>query len=339
VFTVTQSGERYYAWFARNNTLFRSSTESSLLIDAIDACLTNGGEVYFRRGTYNSLNQWKITRRNTTFTAEKGTVVDFQTVVPMNLNDSRSGVLIAADDVTVQGFKIENCNTAGIKAAGVNNITIRNNQIFNTWTAIALKSVSNAFVDSNYVTLTQGDGIYVTGDPKTNKSSNNVTIINNRVCFVGDTAIDVSAGITNTTFRFINIEHNSVEGYNAVSRSPTPSGAAVTIDVPVDYFSVKRNNVSNVKLGLYVNGSNGTLSGNLILNFSGESGIWAYQGNFINSNVTLEHNGMYSSSALWAISTNKSWVIRNNRLTVSDRNGDLAVCARNAVKENNTAYS
>lgn len=238
---------------------------------------------------------------------------------------------------------IENCSIdttwTGIMVGGGYKCDIRNCRIANTWTGIVFNSVNNSIIDSNTISLTQGDGIYITSDATTNASSNHITIANNEIYNVGDTGIDVSPGSNNIQYAFITLENNTVDGYNSASRSPTRVGSGLTIWPSVTNFSVRGNILKNLGLGAYINGFNGIVSGNLIFNFSKGSGIWAWSGAFTNSNVTVESNRIYSASANRGISTNKAWVIQNNRLTVSGLNGNSAITASNAIKKNNTAYS
>jgi hypothetical protein len=238
---------------------------------------------------------------------------------------------------------IENCliNTTwtGIMVGSGYKCEIRNCRIVNTWTGIVFKSVNNSIIDSNIISLTQGDGIYITGDVVTKASSNRITIANNRIYNVGDTGIDVSPGSSNISYAFIALENNIVDGYNSASRSSSPVGSGITIWPSISNFSVRGNILQNLKLGSYINGFNGIISGNLIFNFSAGSGIWAWSGNFVKSSVTVEFNRIYSASATLGISTNKAWVIQNNRLTVGGRSGNLAICASNAIKKDNLAYS
>ena len=339
IFVVNQSGDEYNAWFSTNSTLFLSDTDLAPIEKAMDSRLTNGGEVYFEKGTYLSSKQWRITHQDTVFSAELGTIVDFMTPNPMNLNDSTSGVLILADGVTVQGFTFQNCNMAGIKTKDTNDVVIAGNQIINSWTGIVLESANNVVVDSNRVVLTQGDGIYITGDQSTNKSSNHILVANNEIQYIGDTGIDVSVGTSNITYSFVDLINNTVEWYNDASRSFTSARAGITVSIPVTNFTIQGNIINNMKRGMYANGFNGTISRNTITNFSSGCGIWAYEGNFTDSNVTVHGNSIYSTSALWGISTNKAWTITYNRITVSGRFGNSAINAPNAIKQNNSLYS
>jgi parallel beta-helix repeat protein len=335
IITVNQSGDTYSAWFATNDSLFKSSTSLGSLVGSIVARLTNGGEVYFKQGTYASFDQWNVNNRNIELIAESGTIVDFQTVKPMNAKESNSGILISADGVSVQGFTIINCDKAGIKVRDVKHITIKDNNVFNTWSGIVLESVNDTIIKSNWINLTQGDGIYVTGDASANYNCKNVTVESNQVNNVGDTGIDVSNGGSAITFVTINVINNKVNEYNSVSRSSTPNGMGLTISSVVDTFIVQGNVLENLKSGALINGFNGVATSNQIINFGSGSGIWGNVG----TNVKIELNQIYSSPANWAVSTNKAWIIENNRLTVNGHDGDSAIYAPNAIKQNNTAYS
>ena len=275
-----------------------------------------------------------------------------------NTIDLRGGI---STNVKISNVKIRYATGAGISIPRPNNVIIencsidttwtgimigcgykcgiRNCRIANTWTGIVFQSVNNSTIDSNTISLTQGDGIYIAGDVATNASSNHITIANNKIYNVGDTGIDVSPGSSNINYAFIAVENNTVDGYNRASRSSTPDASGMTIWPSVSNFTVRGNSLKNLKLGAYINGFNGIIRGNLIFNFSAGCGIWAFYGNFKYSNVTVESNRIFSASATWAISTNKGWTIQNNRLTVRGNDGNSAIYAPNAVKKNNAAYS
>jgi hypothetical protein len=298
--------------------------------------LSGGGEADFHNGTYIANNRWQITQSNIALIADTGVVIDFKDSNPTNQNDSSAGILIKANNVSVQGFTIKNCDRSGLKVRDASNIRLLNNNIWNVWTGITFESVNDSLIDSNIVNLTQGDGIYLTGDYLTNGNSKNITVNNDDIYSVGNTGIDISNGNSNIAFQTIKLTSNDIKEFNNATTSPNAIGLGISIGSNVTDYLVAANTVDDMNFSLITNGKDGLISNNTLTDFRLGSGIWGTESN----NVTASYNSIFSSrsSASNGIDTDKAWALTDNKITVKDLSGDSAIHAVNARKINNTNY-
>ena len=260
---VNQSGGLCYAWFA-NNSLFQANPYSYSLISSIVSYLdtTGGGIVYFENGSYTSFEPWRITVPHITLIAERGTIVDFS----VNPKVPAYGIGVFADDVTVRGFVIQN-RGAGIHAFDTEQTYLENNTILNSWTGIILESCNNSQVISNTISLTQGDGIYITIDNVTNGTSSNIVVNYNTLLNIGDTGIDFSEGSGHSTFYNAVVHHNVAYGYNAYTVSTWAYPGFVSVCTEVYGFSIINNTSYNGQNGIYIGGNNGIARDNHVKDF------------------------------------------------------------------------
>ncbi|MCW4009516.1 MAG: right-handed parallel beta-helix repeat-containing protein [Candidatus Bathyarchaeota archaeon] len=255
---------------------------------AIDSLPITGGTVYIRSGVYDLNGQSLIVRSNlnllgdgvdrtivrlyptkhsdqascfnaimseehiSDFTVENFTLTqNFEA-----LNNHGSLVLSGASNknIIIKNMKITDSTSSAISVFNYDNVLIENCKIDRTWTGIVVLQGSNAIIRGNSVTNTVGDGIY----PEF--QSNNVTIENNYLKSIGDTAIDIEckAPLThkNTIIRNNIIEDGSLRVTNAINVQVIGNTihGRVSIDggqgPPINVTVIENHVISNLEGGI-----------------------------------------------------------------------------------------
>ncbi len=222
---------------------------------AINALPPEGGIVYIKAGMYDLNGKSLVVRSNLTllgdgidqtvirlwptlettqafaldcitstsdvdkFLIENLTVV--QNVVPLN---NHGGIVLRGGkntNITIKNVKSTDASGAGITVPYYNNVIIENCIVERTWTGIIVSNGTNALIYGNMVINTTGDGIF----PATYAS--NVTIKNNYLENIGDTAID----ITGSASSGLGPEKNVVASNNTIINGSVRVSNAIDIQV------------------------------------------------------------------------------------------------------------
>jgi hypothetical protein len=178
----------------------------------------------------NFTNQSIIVARGCSNITIRDLTLDGQIDVPSNTRGE--GIRFeSCDNVLVENVEVVNVDKAGVFAADTTNLEWSNVHTYHTWSGLVLESCVNGYVHDCTVDLTDGVGIYLTDSALTSVAANrNVTVQDNCVFHVGDTAIDVS--VKNSTTKYseaIHVLNNLVDGSNLQSHSQTPAGSGITV--------------------------------------------------------------------------------------------------------------
>jgi len=194
------------------------------------------------------------------------------------------GILVTADNVTVDGVMITNADN-GIEAVGVNNLSLLNSLIFDsTDNGIYLSNVTDSYVEGNYIFRTGYDGIYVQGGSNVSLSLNSIL----------EAGLDFL--IPNERGNGILIDHslnaNLVE--NITSLTYWDGIKAIFSD----NISITENATSSVtRAGVSVeNSANAIIQDNVFEN-SGMVGVWSEN----NDNVDISSNFINNAGSYFGI--------------------------------------
>jgi parallel beta-helix repeat protein len=225
--------------------------DTSNIQAAIDAA-PQGGTVYIQSGTYDLLGKYLLLKNNVSLI---GAGVD-QTIIrlhPAKQNTSASFVIYSSEtlknlhlenftiiqnaygyanhcvpggiglegsqniDITIRNVRITDVSGEAIFVHNYSNMLIENCIVERAWTGIAPQIGSNAIIRNNTIISTNGDGIF------TQIQASNVTIQNNYLENIGDTAIDITGSVSwglqseaNVTARDNIIVNGTVRVSNAI---------------------------------------------------------------------------------------------------------------------------
>ena len=178
----------------------------------------------------NFTSQSMIFARGVSNITVRGLTLDGQIGTPSNTRGE--GIRFErCTNVLIENVEVKNVDKAGVFAADSTNLEWSNVKTYHSWTGLVLESCANSYIHDCTVNLTDGVGIYLTDGAMSSIVANrNVTVQNNRVFRVGDTAIDVS--VKNSTTKYsdgIHVVNNFVDGPNLLSHSKTPAGSGITV--------------------------------------------------------------------------------------------------------------
>jgi len=213
-------------------------------------------------------------------------------------------ILVNCTNITIQNQELFN-TTVGIQIATSNSCAILSNTITGNHYGICLNGWNNTIYDNNITNNYYG--IELSGD---NNTISDTIISNNRGAIYLDYSADYNTIIDNT----LAYNHNSI-----------------LLDYGSDFNNVINNTITNSKDEILISGDNNTIAGNTITN-TNDSGIWIMYSDYITiiDNTITNSNGC----GIIAIQSNHDTIIKNT-ITNSIYDG-IDVYGNNATISNNT---
>jgi hypothetical protein len=220
---------------------------------------------------------------------------DLLNLAPWNTPSS-----ITINNVTIKNIKVINGDRAGIKLRRAFNVNIDNVYINNTWTSIVLEAVRGCSITNSTIDLTYGDGIYITHDfdfvfvNADNLGCTDITVTNNTLTRVGDTAIDSSRalptkpdGSPNTVVnKNITITNNDISNSNENAQAVrNRNGLGIALAQTINGYAIN-NRLTNLKQGIWL----GSYSTSLIAKNNTIHGIKTQAIGINTPTATIENN-------------------------------------------------
>lgn len=329
---------------------------------AIDALPSTGGTVYVKKGFYELGGRSVTLRSNLVFIGEG---ID-QTIIRMY--STKQGVSVGVDDaftsssqitnlvlkdftliqnadprcdhggivlrgslnknITVTSVKVTDVSGGGISVQNYAGLLVENCVVERSWTGIMFANGSDAVIRGNTVVNTVGDGIF----PQLTATA--VTIENNHLTSIGDTAIDITARTgyapeTNIIVRGNVIQNGTIRVCNAIDVQITGNiinGGQICVDAgqgrPVNVRVNGNQIVSNGRAGIgFYGAANCSAENNLITMQPSPTGsiqsgmVAAIWGTGLIQNNTILNAGNYGIDFEgWGLGSSSNVTIKGNTI-------------------------
>jgi hypothetical protein len=263
------------------------SEDSKTIQAAIDSLPTTGGVVYMRSGVYDLNGKSLVVTSGLTLVGEDidktiirlfptkhsdqascfDAITSSSTITNLTLENftliqnftplnNHGGIVLRGtnENIIIRNIKVTDSSGAAISVHDYKNVLIENCQVDKTWTGIIVVQGTDAIIRNNVITNTAGDGIY----PEV--GSNNVTITDNYLENIGDTAIDIECKASlihqNVVIENNTIKDGSLRITNAVNVQIIANeiGGKVSIDAgqgaPRNVSVTGNHIVSNLEFGI-----------------------------------------------------------------------------------------